>query len=89
VCVLDAAAGGVLLRDVTVRESERGLVGWLVRRASERVRVDYMHDGDGESIKAKRERERERGHKGSSNGAYKRDIHPLSLSPSQPKTAQK
>jgi hypothetical protein len=26
-------AAGVLLRDVTVRESERGLVGWLVRRA--------------------------------------------------------
>jgi hypothetical protein len=74
-CVLAAAAaGGVLLRDVTVRESERGLVGWLVRRA--RARVDYMHDGDGESIKAKRER----GHKGSSNGAYKRDIHPLSVS---------
>lgn len=47
------------------------------RVGAARARVDYMHDGDGESIKAKRERER--GRKGSSNGAYKRDIHPLSL----------
>jgi hypothetical protein len=43
VCVLDAAAGGVLLRDVTVRESERGLVCWLVRRASERASEGGLH----------------------------------------------